>query len=206
MVANTTESSSAMDPWVWAILLLATGIGLAVLEIFFPSAGILGFLSAAAILASIILGFKHSTTVGFLILAVAVGGVPTTIILGLKWWPHTAMGRAVMLISPKSEDVLPNDPKTVFLRSMVGQVAETRCKMLPGGAILLDGKTVDAVSEGMPIEKGQLVRVIEVKGGRVVVRPVEGETSRQSPQDTLENPADTVVPDPFDQQDDQPRA
>jgi membrane-bound ClpP family serine protease len=99
-----------MDPWVWAILLLATGIGLAVLEIFFPSAGILGFLSAAAILASIILGFKHSTPVGFLILAVAVGGVPTTIILGLKWWPHTAMGRAVMLISPKSEDVLPNDP------------------------------------------------------------------------------------------------
>jgi hypothetical protein len=88
---------------------------------------------------------------------------------------------------------------------MVGQVAETRCKMLPGGAILLDGKTVDAVSEGMPIEKGQLVRVIEVKGGRVVVRPVEGETSRQSPQDPLENPVDTIVPDPFDQQDDQPR-
>ena len=159
-----------MDPWVWAVLLLVSGIGLAVLEIFFPSAGILGFLSASSILASIILGFTHSPTAGFIILAVAVGGVPTAIVLGFKWWPHTAMGRRVMLISPRSEDVLPNDPKTEHLKSLVGQIAETRCKMLPSGAVVIEGRTVDAISEGMPIEAGQQVRVIEVKGGRVVVR------------------------------------
>ena len=105
-----------MDLWVWAILLLAAGIGLAVLEIFFPSAGILGFLSAASIITAIVLGFQHNTTTGVIILGVAVVGVPTAIVLGLKWWPHTAMGRAVMLMSPKSEDVLPTDPKTEHLR------------------------------------------------------------------------------------------
>lgn len=39
-----------VDPWIWAVCLIILGLGLAVLEVFFPSAGILGFLSACAIL------------------------------------------------------------------------------------------------------------------------------------------------------------
>jgi membrane-bound ClpP family serine protease len=121
--------------------------------------------------------------------------LPTAIVLGFKWWPHTAMGRRVMLISPRSEDVLPNDPKTEHLKSLVGQVAETRCRMLPGGAIVIEGRTVDATSEGMPIEAGQRVRVIEVKGGRVVVRQIEHETPSETAEDPLRRPVD----DPFDE-------
>ena len=119
--------------------------------------------------------------------------------------PHWVVINAWLIPADTWTDVLPNDPKTMRLKSMVGQVAETRCKMLPGGAILLEGQTVDAVSEGMPIERGQLVRVIEVKGGRVVVRPLEGETPRKPAEESLEHLGDAVVSDPFDEQDDQPR-
>ena len=45
--------------------------------------------------------------------------------------------------------------------------------MLPSGAVLISGRTIDAVSEGVPIDPGQLVRIIQVRGNRVVVRPVE---------------------------------
>jgi hypothetical protein len=69
--------------------------------------------------------------------------------------------------------------------------------MLPAGAIILDGRTVDAVSEGMPIEAGQMVRVVEVRANRVVVRPLDDEIPSASAEDPLRRPIDSVAPDPF---------
>jgi len=186
-----------MDPWVWAILLMLVGLGLAIMEIFFPSAGILGFLSFSAILAGIFMGFQQEGMewVGFVLLGVAVVGLPTVVVLALKLWPRTAMGRRVLLMPPTSEDVLPSDPRKDKLKGLVGQIAKTKCKMLPGGAIIVDGRTIDAVSEGMPVEAGRAVRVIEVRGNRVVVRPVDEEVPSESADDPLMRPFD----DPFDE-------
>ena len=61
--------------WVWAVLLLVLGMGLAIMEVFFPSAGILGFLAASAVVAAVVLGFQYGTGTGFTILAVAVFGI-----------------------------------------------------------------------------------------------------------------------------------
>ena len=92
-----------MDAWVWAILLLALGTGLALLEVFFPSAGILGFLSAVALIASVVMGFYEGPAVGALILVAIAIGLPTVIAVALKYWPKTAMGQRVLLIAPDSE-------------------------------------------------------------------------------------------------------
>jgi membrane-bound serine protease (ClpP class) len=184
---------------VWAILLLVLGLGLAILEIFFPSAGILGFLAASSILGAIIMAFRQGPEVGLAVLAVAILGLPSVVILALKWWPKTPMGRKVMLMSPRSEDVLPDDPQRDRLKGLIGQVGRAKCKMLPSGAISIDGRTIDAVSEGIPIEPGQAVRVIEVRANRVVVRPVEGETPSPKAEDPLRRPIDAVAPDPFEE-------
>jgi len=189
-----------MDPWVWAVLLLVLGMGLAVLEIFFPSAGLLGFLAASSVLGAIIMGFQQGTTTGFGILLAAVVGGPTVIVLGLKYWPKTAIGRRVLLMSPRSEEVLPEDPHVTFMKTLIGQVGRARCKMLPSGAITVKGRTVDAVSEGVPIAEGQLVRVIEFRGNRVVVRPVEEETPDEAAEDPLRRPIDSIASDPFDEE------
>ena len=178
---------------------MVLGLGLAVLEIFFPSAGILGFLSACATLGAVIMGFQHGSAIGLLVLVVAVVGLPVVVVLGLKWWPRTAIGRKVLLMPPTSEDVLPHDPLHERLKGLIGQVGRAKCKMLPGGAITIAGRTVDAVSEGMPIEAGQAVRVIEVRANRVVVRPLEEETPTESARDPLERPIDSVAPDPFEE-------
>ena len=65
--------------------------------------------------------------------------------------------------------------------------------MLLSGVIVIDGHTVDAVSESMPIEVGQAVRVVQVRANRVVVRPVD-EASAAPPIDPLQRTFD----DPFD--------
>jgi membrane-bound ClpP family serine protease len=183
-----------MDPWVWAILLLALGAGLAVAEVFFPSAGILGFLSAVTLVGAVVMGFYQGPLAGAITLGVVVVGLPATLIVAFNYWPKTAMGRRVLLIAPKSEDVLPDDPDKQHLKSLIGRTGRAKSKLLLSGVITIDGRTVDAVSESMPVEVGQAVQVIQVRGLRVVVRPVAEEEPPPPPSDPLKQSFD----DPFD--------
>ncbi len=192
-----------MDSWVWPVLLFALGIGLAFLELFFPSAGVLTFLCAGSLVAAIILGLQEShggpyLGVGLFVLTV-VGG-PVTVVLALKYWPHTAIGRRVLLGVPESGDeILPTNPQKEYIKSLVGQVVQTKCKMLPAGAVIIDGRVVDAISEGMPIDEGKMVRVVEVRANRVVVRPLSDEETTDDAEDPLRRAIDSIADDPFDE-------
>ena len=186
--------------WVWSILLLAVGLGLAVTEVFFPSAGVLGFLAAAAILASIILGFQQNVPFGMGVLMGALFGVPAIVIAAFKLWPRTKFGRRVMLAPPTADEVLPDDEQRQYLRGLVGRVGRAKCMMLPGGVIQIDGHTIEAVSEGVAIEEGQAVRVIQVRGARAVVRRCDDEVPSETAADPMQRPIETLLPDPFDEE------
>jgi membrane-bound ClpP family serine protease len=185
---------------VWAILLFALGMGLACLEVFFPSAGILGFLSACSIVAAIVVGFQGGTGVGMAFFVAAVIGMPLLVIAAFRVWPRTAMGRRVMLMGPTSDDVLPDEVERQYLKSLIDKTGTAKCVMMPGGVVAIDGRSVEAVSEGVPVESGQRVRVIAIRGNRVVVRLLEDETPSASAADPLQRPIDSVSPDPFEQQ------
>ena len=137
---------------------------------------------------AVIMGFMQGPGAGLGILAAAVVGFPTIIVLAFRWWPATKMGKQVLLAAPKAEDVLPDDPDRRHLKGLVGHMGRTKCPMFPGGVITIDGRTVDAVSEGMAIESGQPVRVIKVQANRVVVRPVKEETPSETAEDPLQRP------------------
>jgi membrane-bound ClpP family serine protease len=186
-----------MDPWVWAVLLLVLGLCLGIMEVFFTSAGLLAFLSAASIFAAVIMGFRQGQTAGVLIVILALVGMPLAVVLAFKYWPRTAIGRRVLLSAPTSEDVLPEDREKDFLKSLVGKVAKAKSKMLPSGVVVVDGRNFEAVSEGMPIEVGQEVRIVQVRGKRVVVRPIELDIPSETAQDPLRRPIEGIVEDPF---------
>lgn len=195
-----------MDPQlIWAIVLLLAGIGFLIAELFFPSAGLLSFLAAVTLIASIFVAFQSGPFVGLIVLVVIVVGGPILIVTGLKIWPNTPIGRRIMLSVPESEGAEVEDEHQVYLKSLIGQVGRARCEMLPGGLISVDGRTIDAVSQGMVVEKGQMVRIISAQTNCVTVRPLEeGETqasaSDVSPaDDMLQRPVDTILDaDPFD--------
>ena len=186
-----------MESWIWPLLLLTVGLGLAVLEVFFTSAGILALASAAVLLAAVVVGFQQGPGVGMTILGLIVVVTPTVVILAFRWWPHTSMGKQVLLEVPRAEDVLPDDPDRRQLKGLVGRMGRAKCRMLPGGVVAIDGRTADAVSEGMAIEAGQRVRVIKVQANRLVVRPVEEETPTESAENPLERPIDSILGDAF---------
>jgi membrane-bound ClpP family serine protease len=186
-----------MDFWVWAVILLAIGLSLAIMEVFFPSGGLIGFLSAAAIVAAVVMAFKQGSTVGLAVLSGTMVSVPVVVAVALKLWPETAMGRRMLLKPPESDEILPDLPRQRQLKAMIGRIGQTKSKMLPSGAVTIDGHTIDAVSEGVPIEIGQRVRVIQVRGNRVVVRPVDDEVPGDTEENPLARPIDSISPDPF---------
>jgi hypothetical protein len=118
--------------------------------------------------------------------------------VAIRVWPNTPIGRRILPPIPVSEEVLPDNDRRRNLQALVGRVGRSKSLMLPSGVGELDGRTVDALSEGMAIEAGQLVRVIEVRGNRVVVRPAGEEAPPAISDDTLAQPIESLGLDPFE--------
>jgi membrane-bound ClpP family serine protease len=186
-----------MDIWIWPIILLLLGLSLAVLEVFFPTGGILAFFSGAAMLGAVLLGFRANPYVGVTVTGVAVLGVPILVSLAFRLWPQTFLGRQVLLEAPRSEDVLPDEAERRQIKSLVGRLGRAKCRMLPSGVVNIDGQNLDATSEGMVIEAGQTVRVIKIEAKRLVVRAVDEEIPSPAAENPLERPIDSIADDPF---------
>lgn len=187
-----------VDPVAWAALLLLIGLSLAVLEVFIPSGGVIGFLSIASVLSAIALAFYRGPWYGLSFLGTAVIALPALLLVAFRYWPETTMGRRFLLDVPTSEDVLPDHDERRLLKSLVGRIGEARSLMLPSGVVLIDGRNFDALSEGLAIEKGQWVQVVEVRGTRLVVRPTDEPPSPVRPDDPLSQPIDTLGLNPFE--------
>ncbi len=182
---------SGLDPIVWAVLLMLIGCALVAIEVFIPSGGILGVLSAASFLGAIWIAFEYKDpATGFVFTLGTVVVVPVIIALAFKYWPKTPMGKAFLGELPREEDVLPVDPR----RDLLGKVGVARSKMLPSGSVEIGGQMVDAVSQGQAIEPGQYVLVVEVRANRVVVRPAgrDQRPSHQSTKDILSRPIEEL--------------
>ena len=158
---------NSVDPTTWAVLLLILGCGLACLEVFIPSGGLISFLATLALLGSIAMAFKRDPATGFAFMAFAVLAVPTVVGLALRYWPRTPMGRAFLGELSRDGELVPED----WRRQLVGHSGVASSKMLPSGAVLIDGQMIDAVSHSGAIAAGQPVLVVEVRGNRVVVQP-----------------------------------
>ncbi len=182
-----------IEPWVWACLLLVVGIALAVMEVFFTSAGILGFLSVASVVGAVIMGFRQNPVVGTMISIGALIGLPTVVVTAFRVLPRTPMGRRLLLGAPTSKEVLPEDPEKEYWKSLIGRRGRAKSKMLLSGVVQIDGQTIDAVSESMPIEVGQAVEIVAVRGHEVVVRPIADEKLV-----TESNPLEQTYEDPFE--------
>jgi membrane-bound ClpP family serine protease len=192
-----------MPPYFWSAILLLIGLGLVMAEIFLPSGGLIGFLSFSSIATAIVLAFVNSgPVVGVIFLMVSCVAVPMALIAAFRFLPDTPMGRRLLPSIPSAEDVLPDSDERRRLRQLVGRVGRAKSTMLPSGAVMVDGQMIDAVSEGMPIEPEQPVRVIEVRGAMVVVRPVDetaaDEEHQESAEDVLSRPIESLGLDPFD--------
>jgi membrane-bound serine protease (ClpP class) len=192
-----------MTPLLWCILLLVLGLAFIFLEMFVPSAGILGFLSAAAILCSIVLAYvNYGPITGTVFLAVAAILVPAAIALALRWYPSTPLGRMIMSEPPTPAEVAPQDEPTARARALLkGRTGIAKTALMPGGSIKIDGRTYDAVGQGEAVEAGEHVLVVRVELNHLIVRKLEGEPPPPTAyrgDDVLAQPIEALGIEPLD--------
>jgi membrane-bound ClpP family serine protease len=187
--------------YLWPFLLLLVSILLLITETFVPSAGILGILSGLALVCAIVAAYMNiGPAGGTLFLLACMALAPVVFSLLVRYWPKTPIGRRILIKPPTEDEVRPLHQQS--LKALVGRTGTAISTMLPGGAVRIEGKVIDAVSEGMSIERGTPVEVIAVQGNHVVVRPITGQdkepaTTQPSATDILSQPVDSIVSDPF---------
>jgi membrane-bound ClpP family serine protease len=165
-----------MDPIYWAVILLAVGLLLVLLEFLIPSGGILGVMAALAILSGIIMAFnERGPVVGMLFVGVTVVSIPGLLIAGFRILPHTPIGRQLISESPTGDEVISDMATRRNMREMIGWIGRSTSPMLPSGSIEVEGQTLDAVSQGMAINANTPVKIIDVQGTRIIVRPCREE-------------------------------
>lgn len=175
---------------IWAILLLLLGVGCIVLEMFVPSGGLLGVLATLSIVGAIVLAFLSGPLAGLLMTLCVTFLIPVLLAAAVRYWPETPLGRLILLRRPEgAEEVLPQTEAYQSRNAMIGKRGVAKSQMLPSGVVSVDGKTYDAVSNGLPIEPGESVRVIGIDTQRLVVR-VDDEPFKE--------PAATAADDSFD--------
>ncbi len=191
-----------MDPIYWSIILLSLGLAVILLELFVPSAGILGVLATVLIVSGIIVAFFNSVQAGVIVLTITSLSLPLLLVLLLKIWPSTPIGRKVLIGRVNAEDVLPIGSHYDELSSLDGRFGRAKTKMLPSGTVVINKKSYDAVSDGFAIDPGDHIQVIAIRMNKIIVRKVEpDETIAKNPNDRdhlLSRPIDELGIDPID--------
>lgn len=191
-----------LDNIITPIALAAFGVLFIALEVFIPSAGVLGVLATVSLLSAIVSAFWYGgLTVGTIFMAITVIGVLFFIQYLVKKWPTTTLGRLILVEPPAEDELLPDRSE---LHSMVGRVGQALSLMLPSGFVEIDGKKFDASATGT-VEEGTWVEVVSVRNGvNLVVRPIDEETALKAQREKareenpLSAPIEDVVPDPFE--------
>ena len=166
-----------MELLIWAIVLMVVGFAVFGLEFFIPSAGLLAILCGVLLITSVVLGFMSDWRAGLGILTCIALLLPVLFNIVIRIWPHTYIGKKILIGDLQAEDVLPHLDEVAELKLLVGREAVARSKMLPSGIIRIDGKSYDAVSEGFGVESGQAVRIIAVRNKRLIVEAMQPATT-----------------------------
>ncbi len=152
-----------------AILLLGLGLALIILEVLFPSMGILGALATISIGAGGYVAFRIDSSSGVLYLVLTAVLVPAFILGGFRLLPRSPLARQLMARGFTFEDGRAVDTRD---EGLLGAEGVVEAQLRPAGVARIGGRRVDVVSRGTMIEEGTPVRVVELKGNRVVVAPI----------------------------------
>jgi membrane-bound ClpP family serine protease len=158
---------------MWPLVCLILGLILIFAEVFIPSGGILGLLSTGLLILSLWLAFSESTALGIKFLATLAILVPGAVIAAVQVWPHTPMGKWMILRPPSEEEIEPAPAVAsggTRLEYLVGQYGRAVTPLRPAGMVDFQGRRVDGLAEEGLISSGTLVKAVQVRAGQMIVR------------------------------------
>jgi len=166
--------------WLEVMLFLA-GLFCLAAEIFvLPGIGVLGLGGGVLLIASLVLASQSFvlpandyqirqlqwSLLGILGAAVGVS------LLGMllrRWLPSAPVLRNVLLVPPAADG---ETPDAESLDELIGLEGITTSRLAPAGKARIAGRLHEVGSDGLLVEPGMPVRVVAVRGGRLLVRQV----------------------------------
>lgn len=158
-----------------AILLLVVGCGLIVAEVFLPSGGMILVLCILSFVAAIWCAYAawwdSSPTWFWSYIAAALVLIPTVVIGVFRLLSTSRVGDRILLAAPDASEVIPYQEEQERLSGFVGRQGKALTLLTPGGMVGVDGERLHAFTEGLMVQPGDPVEVVEVRGTRLLVRP-----------------------------------
>ncbi len=153
------------------VVLLLLGLLFVVAEVLFPSLGLFGLSSAAALIGADVLVYREYGG-GWLAVAIVleVVAVPVLVKGALRALPHVGVGRKMFIPAPAADAVHRHRARRAPARRAR---ARPRATCGPSGTAVFGAERRSVVAETGTIEAGTRVRVAAVEGFRIVVRPVD---------------------------------
>ena len=92
----------------WVLLLLVGALLLFTIDVLVPSGGLFSILGAIALIAAICVAFTQGVREGAITILIISIGVPAFAWSAARWWPHTPLGKLILVPPPEHpDDVLP---------------------------------------------------------------------------------------------------
>lgn len=186
-----------MGPLGWSLTLLVLSIIFIGLEVLIPSAGIMAVLAIVSIVSCLVVAFQGSFELGMFMSLANVVVIPAAIMLGLRVWPHTPIGKRIFMQRPKEEDVLP-ESDAYQRQEMIGELGTAKSDLLPSGAVVIENRTYEALSEGMAINAGESIKVVAVRTNRLVVKRASEADLAKAMASEDENKKDDLLSKPLE--------
>lgn len=168
---------AASDYVIWGVVLIGCAFALAALEIFVPSMGLIAAVSSLLAIAGVIALFQEGPAWGLTGLGAVLMGVVVGIIFVIRILPHTPMGRGLILGSDlDDEDRAPGEDSLHARRELEAALLEAEgvatSALHPVGFAEIDGARVEVIARSGVIDKGARLKVVEVRGNEIYVRPI----------------------------------
>ena len=161
---------------VFAVFLYLACAALIIAEVFVPSGGIISLFALACVIGGAAIFFRHSSTAGWIGVAIALIMIPSSLVFAYRIFPKTRFGKSVTLTPPERQqgDAIPD---TAELKEMLGAVGVVLTPLRPVGMCDFSGQRLECVAESGYVDKEKKVKVINVESTQLTVREIEAEES-----------------------------
>lgn len=188
-----------MDSYaLYAFLLLFAGIAILAAEVFIPSGGLLFCVMTVMLIASVVCAYaawwKTSPQAFFAFCGLLLMLVPSTLVGAFALLPRTKFGKKILLEAPDLDHVTPFAKESARLAELVGRQGQTLTLLNPGGMVSIDGERLHAFTDGLLLEPGTPVEVVQVRGSRLLVRPLSRSATEMAEAPSEPEPLDFQIP------------
>ena len=154
------------------ILCGVIGVALIVLEAFMPGFGIPGFSGILMEITAIVIAYiYHGASFALVTALIALSIIPIALSIALRSAAKGRLAKSRMVLH-NAENTDEGFVATDDMNVLLGHEGTTTTPLRPSGIADFDGVRLNVVSEGDFIPGDTKVRITEVQGSRIVVRPV----------------------------------